>query len=222
MGSYFFSDPKIKKLSVSVQVDLLRNYKWSSNRGFGLLRYREGFMCYKEVLEYAGGDTKYGRKNYREFVEEGLLCDDDCVFEDIKGQVVLGKSGFIDWLYENVLKDMKLDKREQSSSGELMREVQHEFIMDTVCMVCKVKKTELLRRRSMCRDARMVYVDLCCKYRLFNKSLREIGHELGDLTVGGMSQARKRLRERMQNDKSLRAMYIQCDRILNSEQLKLI
>ncbi len=72
----------------------------------------------------------------------------------------------------------------------------------------------------MCRDARMVYIDLCCKYRLFHKSLREIGHELGDLTVGGMSQARKRLRERIQKDKSLRTMYIQCDRILNNEQLK--
>ncbi len=45
----------------------------------------------------------------------------------------------------------------------------------------------------------MVYIDLYCKYRLLHKSLREIGHELSGLTVGGMSQAR----ERMQNHKNL-------------------
>ena len=28
-------------------------------------------MCYRDVLDYTGEDNKYGRKSYREFVEEG-------------------------------------------------------------------------------------------------------------------------------------------------------
>jgi hypothetical protein len=39
------------------------------------------------------------------------------------------------------------------------------------------------------------------------KSLNKIGKELGGLTVGGMSQIRKRLKEKMQKDNSLRFKY---------------
>ncbi len=144
-------------------------------------------MCYRDVLDYTGEDNKYGRKSYREYVEEGLLTDVDSPFDDIKGHVVLGKPGFVDWLYESVLKNDKPDKTEQSKSRELVKEIRQGLIIDTVCKVFKVEEAEVIRRRSIFRDARMVYVDLCCKYRLLHKSLNEIGKELGDMTVGGMS-----------------------------------
>ncbi|ODS31597.1 MAG: hypothetical protein SCARUB_03288 [Candidatus Scalindua rubra] len=208
---------KIKKLPISGQIEYLRNYQWSSNLGYGLLRYRNDFMCYRDVLEYTGEDNKYGRKSYREFVEEGLLKDVGLPFEGIKGQVVLGESGFVDWLYERVLKNVKPDKTEQSKSRELVKEIPQEFIIDTVCKVFKVEKVELLKRRSAFREARMVYIDLCCKYRLFHKSLKEIGQELGGLTVGGMSQIRKKLKERMQKDNSLRIKYNQCNKAISNE-----
>jgi REP element-mobilizing transposase RayT len=208
---------KIKKLPISGQIECLRNYRWSSNLGYGLLRYRNDFMCYRDVLEYTGGDNKYGRKSYREFVEEGIIKDVESPFEGIKGQVVLGESGFVDWLYERVLKNAKPDKTEQSKSRELVKEILQEFIIDTVCKVFEVEKVELIKRRSVFREARMVYIDLCCKYRLFHKSLKDIGHELGGLTVGGMSQIRKRLKDKMQKDKSLRFMYNQCNKALSNE-----
>ncbi|MFQ5687734.1 MAG: transposase [Candidatus Scalindua sp.] len=88
---------KIKKLSVSEQIEYLWGYRWSSNLEYGLLRYRIDFMCYRDVLEYTGGDNKNGRKSYREFVEEVLLTDVESPFDDIKGQVVPGKSGFSKW-----------------------------------------------------------------------------------------------------------------------------
>lgn len=208
---------KINKLPISGQIEYLRHYRWSSNLGYGLLRYREDFTCYRDVLEYTGGDNKYGRKSYREFVEEGLLKDIESPFEDIKGQVVLGKSGFVDWLYEKILKDAKPDKTEQSKSKELVKEIRLEFIIDTVCKVFKVENAELSRRQSVYREARAVYIDLCCKYRLFHKSLKEIGKELGGLTVGGMSQIRKRLKEKMQKDIPLRLKYNKCNDALSNE-----
>jgi len=208
---------KIKKLPISGQIAYLRNYRWSSNLGYGLLRHRNDFTCYHDVLECTGGDNKYGRKSYREFVEEGLLKDTESPFESIKGQVVLGKSGFVDWLYEKILKNAKPDKTEQSQSRELVKEVQQEFIIDTVCKVFNAEKVELSRRRSVYREARMVYIDLCCRYRLFHKSLKEIGEELGGLTVGGMGQTRKRLKERMQKGNSLKLKYNKCNETLSNE-----
>ncbi|MCP5003257.1 MAG: hypothetical protein GY941_04795 [Planctomycetes bacterium] len=41
-------------------------------------------MSYRDVLDYTGKDNKYGRKSYREFVEEGLLADVESPFDDIK------------------------------------------------------------------------------------------------------------------------------------------
>ncbi len=208
---------KIKKLPISEQIEYLRNYNWSSNLGYGSLRYRDDFMCYRDVMEYTGEDNKYGRKSYREFVEEAMLNDVGSPFEDIKGQVVLGESGFVDWLYEKVLKNSKPDKIEQSKSRELVKEIKQEFIIDTVCNVFKVEKSELLKRRSVFREERMVYIDLCCKYRLFHISLKEIGMELGGLTVGGMSQSRKRLKQKIQKDNSLKLKYNQCNKFFYNE-----
>lgn len=209
---------KIKKLPISGQIEYLRNYQWSSNPGYGLLRYRNDFMCYDDVLEYTGGDNMHGRKSYREFVEEGLLKDVSSPFEDVKGQVVLGNTSFVDWIYEKILKNARLDKIEQSKSRELIKEISQELITDTVCRVFNVNSVELLKRRSVYREARMVYIDLCCKYRLFHKSLKEIGQELGGLTVGGMSQVRKRLKERMQKDNTIRLKYNQCNETLSRSQ----
>ncbi len=98
---------------------------------------------------------------------------------------------------------------------ELVKEIQHELIIDTVCNVFKVDVAEVIRRRSEFREARMVYIDLCCKYQLLHKNLKEIGRELGGLTVGGMSQARKRLKAKLQKNNSLRIKYDQCNEIIN-------
>ncbi len=59
--------------------------------GYGLLRYRNDFICYRYVLDYTGENNMYGKKSYREFVEEGLLTGTDSPFDDIKGHVVLGE-----------------------------------------------------------------------------------------------------------------------------------
>ncbi len=48
-------------------------------------------------------------------------------------------------------------------------------------------------------------------------SLKEIGQELGGLTVGGMSQIRKKLKEKLQKDNALRVKHYQCNETLNNE-----
>ena len=123
----------------------------------------------------------------------------------------------MDWIYEKVMKKVKPDITEQSVSKELIKGIGLNLIIETVCEIFKVEREELLKRRSVTRQARMVYIDLCCRYRLFHKSLKEIGQELGGLTVGGMSQVRKRLREALKQDDSLRIKFNQCAEVLNNE-----
>ena len=182
-----------------------------------MLQHRSDFVIYSDVLEYFGGDNKKSRNDYRVFIEEGLLKELGSPFQDVKGQVTLGEQSFVEWIYENVLKEKKTGKIEQSVSNELRKEVKLDFLIDKICEVFGVKRTDILKRRSEYREARMALIDLCCKYRLFHKRLREIGQELGGLTVGEMSQARKRLRCKLQRDKDLKVKFNRCIEFIESE-----
>lgn len=201
---------KVCKQKLSDRLARLRDYRWSSNRGYGFVRYRDDFVCYSSVLGYVGGDDVYGRKRYRAFVEKGVMKGIESPFKDVKGQVILGETGFVDWVYENVRKKGKLDLSEQPGSRKLIKKISVYKIMDQVCETFTVERKHLLKRRSNAQEARMVLIELCCRYLLFYKSLREIGQELGGLTVGGMSHARERLKERLNKDVFLRRQFNRC------------
>lgn len=201
---------KIKKSGISVQLENLRNCVWSSHLEYGFLRHRHGFICYNNILEYFGGDNSKGRRRYREFIEEGLLKEVPSPFGEIKGQVVLGDSTFVDWIYEKVMKGKKPDPFEQSVSKELVKETKHSQIEKVVCEVFKIDKELLLRKRTGVKEAKMILIDLCCRYRIFHKSLKEIGQELGGLSVGGMSQVRKRLKVVLNNNSPVKRKFNQC------------
>ncbi|MBE7444535.1 MAG: transposase [Planctomycetia bacterium] len=208
---------KVYKQKLSDRLAWLGNYQWSSNRGYGLKRYRDTFVCYSSVLGYLGGDQSDGRKRYRGFIEEGITMGIESPFQDVKGQVVLGEKGFVDWVYANILKKKKgnFDLTEQPRSKKLIKEIPLDTIVDQVCEIFMVERNNLLKRRSTAQEARMVLIELCCRYLLIHKSLREIGRELGGLTVGGMSHARKRLQERLKHNDFLRLQIDQCVLVLD-------
>lgn len=52
--------------------------------GYGLLRHRNEFVCYSNVLYYLGGDNKEGRRGYRGHIEEGLIKDIASPFDNVK------------------------------------------------------------------------------------------------------------------------------------------
>ena len=208
---------KIKKLGISAQLENLRNYIWSSHLGYIFLKHRYDFVSYNNLLNDFGGDNSKGRKRYREFVEEGLLKGFPSPFKEIKGQVVLGDSKFTDWLYEKVMKGKKPDPFEQSLSKTLLKETKPGQIEKVVCQVFKIDKRLLLKKRSGVKEARMILIDLCCRYRIFHKSLKEIGEELGGLTVGGMSQVRKRLKVILNYDLSVKRKFNKCVKIIECQ-----
>lgn len=201
---------RIKKQGIEKRIDLLREYSWSSHSGYGLLKYRHDFVIYNNVLEHFGGDDKNGRKLYREFVNEGVLEKKRSPLEDVKGQILLGESSFVDHIYESVSNGKMPVAKELAATNKLGEKVGLDFLIKKICNVFEVKKRDILKRRSEYGEARMVLIDLCCQYRLFQKSLREIGEELGGLTVGGMGRTRKRLRLKLQEDRDLRAKFNKC------------
>jgi hypothetical protein len=50
-------------------------------------------------------------------------------------------------------------------------------------------------------------MELCCTYMNMRMSLTEIGRELGNVSVAALSHNNRRLRERMDSDKTAERLY---------------
>ena len=70
---------------------VLEKYRWSSLRGYLKATERESWVNYDEVLGQVGGS----RNRYRQFIEEGLERGYNTPWENLKGQVILGREEFV-------------------------------------------------------------------------------------------------------------------------------
>ena len=80
-----------KEKGFQEQLRLLEKYSWSSLTDYLASKPRHPWVSYEEVLEQVEGS----RRRYREFIEEGIKRGFDTPWENLKGQVVLGKEEFV-------------------------------------------------------------------------------------------------------------------------------
>ena len=93
-------------------------------------------------------------------------------------------------------------KREQPSARKFMAK-SASVIVREVCRQLGVKETEIRRKRSESRDERAVAMEML--YRHGQLSQARIGKELGGLDYATVSRERKRLREKVQEDRKFGA-----------------
>ena len=156
-----------------------------------------------------GRDERDARGRYSRFVISGISKDMNMRFwEGVRGQVILGWEDFFDWVTERFLSKEKGDIRDfpalkarrggPSNTEEIGREVALRF---------GVEEEALYRRYASCRDARSVFIELCCQYLSRKMSFLKIARELGGLSVPALSKNRKRLSAKMKRDKGLKRKF---------------
>ncbi len=177
------------------QVKVLERYAWSSLGGYLSLGKKQPWVTYDEVLGYVGGS----RRKYGEFVEEGIRRGYDTPWEELKGQVVLGNEGFLERVKGRW--DKGISKREQPSV-RVFECVDPQTVLEEVGKYFKIKTEELQKKRTRYRDERGIGMELM--YRHSGVSQVEIGRRIGNLDYTAVSRERKRLRERMEQDRELR------------------
>ncbi|TET92719.1 MAG: hypothetical protein E3J46_00930 [Desulfobacteraceae bacterium] len=211
LSRYVHLNPvRIKKFSrfdIKEKRSIIRRYPWSSYIGYIRLKDREAFVNYGKILGMIGGrDVEERRRRYERFVTGGIAKDMNMAFwEDVKGQAVLGSEGFVDWVYENYLSGHECDRRElpgikdlkigPNTPEEIAKEVASEFGLD---------QAELYERRAQCRDARLIFLELCRIYLSRKMSLSEIGKGLGEISASALSRNKVRLAEKVEKDPYLR------------------
>jgi putative transposase len=199
---------------------IIARYPWSSYRGYCRHKDRQGFVTYSKILEMVGGRDVPSR--YSRFVLSGISEQMDRSFwEGVRGQAILGSESFVDWVRERFLSKEKGDRRElpalkalqggPESAAEIAQEVASRF---------GVSEKDLYRRYASCRDARSIFLELCCLYLSRKMNLSQIGRELGEVSGAALSQNRKRLAAKISRDDGLREQFKDLRGVWDFEQEK--
>jgi hypothetical protein len=67
----------------------------------------------------------------------------------------------------------------------------------------EIKEADLYQPYAVCREARSIFLALCCRFLSHSMSLVEIARAVGNVSVAALSQNRKRLEARMKQDERL-------------------
>lgn len=199
LSRYIHLNPvRIKSMRTKTVEDkfrYLQDYPWSSFNGY-LGKRRNNLVHYGAVLSEYGGDTARGRRSYKERllqdIAEGLE-----VKKNIVGQSVLGGDAFIKWIKESFIKGKD---RESPGHREVARYKAEEEIIRAIEMETGDQFEAITKSR---HPLRRVAMDIL--YRIGGMKGVEIGKIFG-VDYSTVSQERKRLRKRLEKDKSLREL----------------
>jgi len=183
------------------KVGYLAGYRWSSLCGY--LGEPEEIVDYR-WLSLMHRKTIRGRKEaYRRYIHAAIGKDDEQFLESLKASpYAVGDERFI----EQTEQDLKDAIEDKAVYGDVLvpgsrKGIEIEAIRGLVVAEFKVNPDSLMGHGNVCKEAKAVFVELCCGYT--GKSQREIATLLGYGSESSISRQRKRLRVRMAEDKEL-------------------
>ncbi len=187
------------------RVKALREYPWSSYRGYAGLGIPLDFVTEGPILATLGGSKKRQRKAYRRFVEAGIAETDEDFNEVLKSMTWgIGDSDF-----QDQIRDMHTDLASSARRPEDVSFRKVEALQNPAEVIRLVANAfnlpvESLQIRQYGCVARAVAAVLLGRHAGMNQ--RDIGAYLGMGTGSAVCRQLRRFRERMAVDKELAAM----------------
>jgi REP element-mobilizing transposase RayT len=196
----------------------LLRYTGSSLAGYFSLRKRKDFVNYKTVLDHLGGDNRRGRQAYREFIIRGIEQGIENPLELGRGHGIVGALEFVEWVKEKFLK-RGTSHREQPALKALRKELEPQELIERFARLIGKSREEICRRGKKSMERAMLMELL---YRFCPITQPGIGKLAGGIDYSAVSQARKRLRNRLADEPKLRKMFEQiCDQLLQVSRGKI-
>jgi len=193
-------------LSTNEKLSELRKYSWSSYPGY-VLNKRQDFVTYSEILGMMGVKSSHtDRKWYQRFVEDAIRHDENIpIWDNLRGQTVLGDDTFMKWLYDRFVEKSATDEKEHAGIKDFpVGPERISEVAGAVARIFGIEEAELYQRRAPCRAARAVFLELCCRYLSRKTRLAELGSKLGGISSAALCQNRKRLSVKLSEDTTLR------------------
>ncbi len=186
--------------SIDDKIGILLKYKDSSLSGYFSVGKRKDFVNYNIVLKYIGGDNRSGRQEYRKFIELGIDQKTEKPLESGKGLGIVGEADFVQSIKEKFL-SMEASEREQPALRELRKIFEPDELINNFAYLISKSRGDVCQRGKRSVERSMLMELL---YRFCRITQPEIGRLLGGIDYSSVSQARKRLRIKLENDSQLK------------------
>jgi chromosomal replication initiation ATPase DnaA len=121
---------------------------------------------------------------------------------EVKSRFLLGSNEFI-----KQIKDTYVQGKDLKHYFPQVREIRDYSIAEIAGKVAGeygINKQEILEARSKYKEARKVLIELSYRLCLENKTLREMGKELGGISGAGIARVHERLQEEIRKDIKLK------------------
>jgi hypothetical protein len=187
-------------------VEMPEAYQWSSYRFYIGSKKAPDWLCRGLVLGYFGNDRATAQSGYQKFVNALMDKEYDSPLKEVVSSTLLGNADFIEFIKEKYLSGKKPDKdvpalKELSGKAtvtEIFEEVEDVFGKDKA-------------------QARNIKMYLCQRYT--KERLKDIGQDFG-IGESGVSQACRRVSQRIQKDKNLKRKMARIERKLDLSRMK--
>ncbi|MEN6487432.1 MAG: transposase [Smithella sp.] len=167
---------------------------------------RKDFVYYTTISDYfdiTGGKSSRG---YKKFMAEGIAKDIPSPLERGKGTGIIAEKKFIEEIKQLFGKNRKARKshREQPALRELEKAMIPEELINSYLQLVHKDREELTAKGKQSSD-RAILMEML--YRFCKIAQPEIGKLLGGIDYSAVSQARKRLHIKIENDPELKKKF---------------
>lgn len=177
-----------------------QDYKWSSYGGYIRKKEVNNLNNYNWLLSIFGNEEKKSRRQYKEFVEEGIAKKLENPVKRAVGNIILGSKEFIDSIL------VKIDRdeigQEIANRNEILKTINPQEVIKEVSNKYKIKPIEITNTGTRNNEARNVAIyitrNVC---ELSNKETAKI---FGGIKESAVSKVVKRLENNIKTNKALK------------------
>ena len=208
LSRYIHLNPvKLEPLKGKALGDLkvkLRDYRWSSFRIYIGLERKPKWLNRNNVLSSWGGSQPEKVRNYRRYVEEGLLADNNADLTPSEISNIVGTESFKEMIIRKYLiRDIKdINPKEQPELARINTPAP-EDIIDAVKIYFNLdSENRIIHRKGSelkCRKIAMYLSSMHCRR---NNSLSELAGKYG-ITLNGLSASVTRFKAELLKNKKL-------------------
>ena len=196
----------VESLDLSKRKQILTDYQWSSYVYYIELKKKPVWLNRQYVLKSWGRTIENQVKNYRKYVEQGMLINNK---EDLSQDTlhnIIGRDSFRNHIIRKylTLKNAEIDVREQPELATL-KSISFETILKIVKSYYRLQNIEQILIRKRChRKARKVAIFFASKYCRRTISLSQIAAKF-HLKISGLNTAKDKLSSTILIDQRLKS-----------------
>ena len=202
--------------SLAILKKLLRDYKWSSFRYYLGLAQKPDWLNMSFVFASWGKTINEQIKNYRKYVEEGLLSNNSKEMSPNEISNIIGTDYFRDKIIRQYLKttEKNIDEREQPDFAKI-NSISIDEIISSTCKYFHLKNPKsIIVRKAADRNARKIAMYLSVIYCKKTNSLAIIASYFG-IGINGISSNTQRCKETLLTNKTFNKHIQKIDALLH-------